>query len=226
MSASGWMRKRKTASAPDQGTGALVRASVRGNSLGQILDLAVQGLLDSASADRAGLWPASERRGESGCGRVVESTPGPIPEQWKHLDISTPFLRAALENQEPLRVEFGRDDSMPRLGPLVGLLGAVWIPLRAGNRTLGLAMVGYTRSRAALHLDLDSLRARADEIALAIAHHHDVRKRELAAEEIRSLARLSRAMLCGVSAESILPQIARAARHHLQAEFVALGRHA
>src|ERR1700676_4397042 len=95
MSASGWMRKRKTASAPDQGTGALVRASVRGNSLGQILDLAVQGLLDSASADRAGLWPANERRSESGCGRVVESTPGPIPEQWKHLDISTPLLRAA-----------------------------------------------------------------------------------------------------------------------------------
>jgi signal transduction histidine kinase/CheY-like chemotaxis protein len=70
------------------------------------------------------------------------------------------------------------------------------------------------------------IRPRRFDAALAIAHYHDVRKRELAAEEIRSLARLSRAMLCGVSAESILPQIARAARHHLQAEFVALGRHA
>src|SRR5216684_8874897 len=80
------------------------------NSLSQLLDLAVQGLLESASADRAGLWLASERRGETGCGRVVESIPGPIPEQWKHLDISTPFLRAALENLEPSRVEFGRDD--------------------------------------------------------------------------------------------------------------------
>jgi hypothetical protein len=53
MSASGWMRKRRAATAPEGDTGALVRASVRGNSLGQLLDLAVQGLLESASADRA-----------------------------------------------------------------------------------------------------------------------------------------------------------------------------
>jgi signal transduction histidine kinase/CheY-like chemotaxis protein len=226
MSASGWMRRRKVASAPEGGTGALARAAVRGSSLGQLLDLAVQGLLEAASADRAGLWPVGELRGEAGCGRVVESIPGPIPEQWKHLDISIPSLREALENPEPLRVEFGREDAIARAGPMVGLTGAIWIPLRAGNRTLGLAMVGYARSHAALRLDLEWLRARADEAALAIAHYHDTRKRALAIEEIRSLARLSRAMLCGVSVESILPQIARAARHHLQAEFVALGRHA
>ena len=226
MSASGWMRKRKAASAPVGGTGALARAAVRDSPLSQLLDLAVHGLLEAASADRAGLWPVGERRGEAGCGRVVESTPGAIPEQWKHLDISMPSLREALENPTPLRVEFGREDAIARVGPMVGLVGAMWIPLRAGNRTLGLAMVGYARSHAALHLDLESLRARADEAALAIAHYHDTRKRALATEENRSLARLSRAMLCGVSVESILPQIARAARHHLQAEFVALGRHA
>src|SRR5258708_17308636 len=122
MSASGWMRKRKAASAPEGGTGTLVRASVRGNSLAQLLDLAVQGLLGSASADRAGLWLASERRGETGCGRVVELIPGPIPEQWKHLDISTPFLRAALENPDPSRVEFARDHTVPRVCPLARLL--------------------------------------------------------------------------------------------------------
>src|SRR3984893_13298900 len=66
--------------------------------------------------------------------------------------------------------------------------------------------------------------ARADEVALAVAHWYDARRRELAAEELRSLSRLSRAILCGVSVDSILPQIARAARHHIQAEFVALGR--
>jgi hypothetical protein len=146
------MRKRKAATAPEGGTGALVRASVRGNSLGQLLDLAVQGLLESASADRAGLWLAGERRGETRCGRVVESIPGPIPEQWKHLDISTPLLRAALENPEPSRVEFGREETIPRVGPLAGLQGAVWIPLRTASRTLGLAMVGYAQSQAASHL--------------------------------------------------------------------------
>jgi signal transduction histidine kinase/ActR/RegA family two-component response regulator len=224
MSVSGWMRRLKTANAPEERTGALVRASARGDSLDQLLDLAAQTLLATAAADRAGLWLAGERRGEPGWGQVIESKRAPIPEQWKHLDISTPFLRAALQSPEPLRVEFGRDDTMPHLGPLVGLQGAIWIPLRAGSRTLGLAMVGYTHSHSALQLNLELLRARADEVALAVAHWYDARRRELAAEELRSLGRLSRAILCGVSVDSILPQIARAARHHIQAEFVALGR--
>jgi PAS domain-containing protein len=225
MSASGWMRRWKTATARKEHAGALARASVRGDSLNQLLDLAVQSLLETASADRAGLWLAGGRRGETGWGCVVESKRGPIPEQWKHLDISTPFLRAALKSPEPLRVEFGRDNTMPHLGPLVGMRGAVWIPLRAGYRTLGLAMVGYAQSHATLHLDLEPLRARADEVALVITHFHDARRKEMAAEEILSLTRLSRAILCGVSLDSILPQIARAARQHMQAEFVALGRH-
>src|SRR5258706_14621800 len=101
MSASGWMRKRKAVSAPEGGAGALVRASVRGNSLSQLLDLAVQGLLESASADRAGLWLASERRGETGCGRRVGAKPGPIPGQAKQSEISTAFLLAAPENPGP-----------------------------------------------------------------------------------------------------------------------------
>jgi signal transduction histidine kinase/ActR/RegA family two-component response regulator len=224
MLASGWMRKWKTANAAEERAGVLVRAAVRGDSLGQLLDLAVQTLLVTAAADRAGLWLAGERRGEPGRGRVVEATPGPIPEQWKHLDISTPFLRAALESPEPLRVEFGPNETMPHVGPLVGMRGAIWIPLRASNHTLGLAMAGYTHAHTALHLDLAPLRARADEVALAVAHYRDTRRRELAAEELRSLVRLTRAILCGVSVDSILPQIARVARNHTQAEFVALGR--
>jgi signal transduction histidine kinase/ActR/RegA family two-component response regulator len=224
MSASGWMRRWKSSSIPAEQTSALVRASARGDPLDQVLDAAVHSLLETSSADRAGLWLAGERRGESGWGRVIEPKWGPVPEQWKHLDISTPFLRSALKSPEPLRVDFGCDDSMPPLGPLVGMYGAIWIPIRVGSRTLGLAMVGYTRSHAALQLDLEPLRTCADEVALAVAHHRDARQKELAAEELRSLGRLSRAILCGVSVESILPQIARAARRHMQAEFVALGR--
>jgi len=224
MSASGWMRRWKSSGVPAEQNSALVRASARGDPLEQVLDAAVQSLLETSSADRAGLWLAGEGRGESGWGRVIESKWAPVPEQWKNLDISTPFLRSALKSPEPLRVDFGRDDAMPPLGPLVGMYGAIWIPIRVGSRTLGLAMVGYTRSHAALQLDLEPLRACADEVALAVAHYHDARQKELAAEEIRSLSRLSRAILCGVSVESILPQIARATRHHLRAEFVALGR--
>ena len=163
-----------------------------------------------------------DRRGESGTGCVAEKVPGPIPEQWKRLDVSTPFLRAALESTDPLQVEFISGETATYLGPLIGMHSAVWIPLRERGRTFGLAMVGYARPPG--QLDLNALRARADEITLAVQHHRNARRNELAAEELRAQLRLSRAILCGVSVDSILPQIARAARHYVQAEFIALGR--
>ena len=111
---------------------------------------------------------------------------------------------------------------MPHLGPLAGMRTAIWIPLRTRNHTFGLAMVAHARHAA--HADLEALRARADEIALAVRHQRDSRQMELASEEIRAQSRLSRAILCGVSADFIIPQIAHTARHHLRAEFIAVGR--
>ncbi len=219
---SNWLSK--WISAPDEREHAspLVRAAVRGDSLDKVLDLGVQTLLEASGADRGGLWLAGDRRGESGRGRVIEKKPGPIPEQWKRLDISTPFLRTALESSHPLRVDLGPGQSVPHLGPLVGMRSAIWIPVRARNYTFGLAMVAHAHAVANPNMDL--LLARADEIALAVRHYHDAARVTVAAEELRALSGLSRAILCGVSAESILPQIARAARNHVQAEFVLLGR--
>src|SRR5258708_23734271 len=128
MPASGWMRRWKSETAPEERKGALIRAAARGDSLTQVVEVAVHDLLQSCSADRAGIWLAGERRGEAGWGRVVEAKRGPIPEQWKHLDISTPFLRAALESRELLRGEIGRDDTLPPLGPFVGTPHPTWRP--------------------------------------------------------------------------------------------------
>lgn len=222
MPASGWIRKWMGARSAEDRASALVRAAAGGDSLDLLLDLGVKALLAAAHADRAGLWLAGDRQGDSGRGRVVERSPGPIPEQWKHLDVSTPFLRAALESSEPLRVELGQKETILHLGPLVGMRSAIWIPLRTRNHTFGLAMVAHARPGA--HPDLEVLRARADEIALAVRHHGDSRRMELASEEIRAQSRLSRAILCGVSADFIIPQIAHTARHHLRAEFIAVGR--
>jgi len=222
MAASSWKQKWKGVQVAEEPANALIRAAVRGDSLDQLIDLGAHTLLAAADADRAGLWLAENRRVESGHGRVVEAIPGPVPDQWKHLDVSTPFLRTALESSDLLLVELGVSGTMPHLGPLVGMHSAIWIPLRTRNYTFGLAMVAYERPMT--HPDMDVLRARADEISLALGHLRDSRRRELASGELRAQLRLARAILCGVSVESILPQIARAARHHMQAEFIALGR--
>jgi PAS domain S-box-containing protein len=222
MPASSWMRSKKTARAEEEHPRDVVRAAARGDSLDQLLDQGAETLLAAADADRAGVWLAGSRPGESGAGRVVEAVPGPIPEQWKHLDISTPFLRSALERSEPLRIELEPGGAVPLLGPLVGMRSAIWIPLRARNLTVGLAMAAYSRAHAAPQWE--ELRRWADEIALAVAYDRDVRRWELDAEELRSRLRLTRAILRGVSTESILSQIARAARHFVPAEFVVLAR--
>jgi signal transduction histidine kinase/CheY-like chemotaxis protein len=224
MAASGWMRKWGTAHSSEGDAGALVRAAARGDSLDHLLELGAQMLLATAAAGRVGLWLTGERRGGLGRGCVVEATPGPIPEQWKYLDVSTPFLQGVLNSPEPLRAEFGLKETLPRLGPLVGMRGAIWIPLRARHCTFGLAMLAYSHARTAVGLDLETLRVHADEIALAVAHYRDTNRSERMAEGFRSQMRLSRAILCGVSLDSILPQIARSARHHAQAEFVAIGK--
>jgi len=215
-------RWRSARGSADEQAHAPVLAAARGEPLGQLLDLGARALLSAAGADRAGLWLSGDRKGESGIGSVTEAVPGPIPEEWKRLDVSTPFLRAALESVNPLHLESIAGDTTAHLGPLIGMHSAVWIPLRDRGRTFGLAMVGYSRPPGPL--DLVALRARADEISLAVQHHRSSRRSELASEELRAQSRLSRAILCGVSADSILPQIARAARHYVQAEFVAVSR--
>jgi signal transduction histidine kinase/CheY-like chemotaxis protein len=222
MPAAGWMRRWRGSRGAAVRASAPVLAAARGEPLSQLLSLGARAMLAAADADRAGLWLSVGHRGESGTGCVAEKVPGPIPEQWKRLDVSMPYLRAALESTSPLQVELIDGETGHYLGPLIGMHSAVWIPLRERGRTLGLAMVSYTRPPG--QLDLDALRARADEITLAVQHHRNSRRNELAAEELRAQLCLSRAILCGVSADSILPQIARAARHYVQAEFIALGR--
>ena len=141
MLVSGWMRKWRDAHDDEEQGYDLVRAAARGDSLDHVLDLGLQALLATAAGDRAGLWLAQGRNGDSSHGRVIEAQPGPIPEQWKHLDISTPFLRSAFESQNPLRLELGLDmgldlsggQAMSQLGPLAGMRSAIWIPLRAGS---------------------------------------------------------------------------------------------
>ena len=178
-------------------------------------------MLAAGYADRAGLWLPESRRGESGAGCVVEAKAGPIPEQWKLLDVSAPFLRAALESPDPLRVDLVADQATSQLGPLVGMTSAVWVPLRTGNHTVGLCLVGYVNPPE--KLEMEAIRSMADQIALAVQHHRSPTRNELATEELRVQLRLSRAVQSGVSADSILLQIARAARNCVLAEFIALG---
>jgi PAS domain S-box-containing protein len=221
MPATGWMRRWRGSHGARDHAHAPAPVAAPGETLRQSLRASACTLLGEARAARAGVWISGKRGGRSEAGYVVEGEPGPVPEEWKHLDFSAASVRTALDSTKPLRVEFLSEESRYRLGPLVGMCSVLWIPLRAGGSTLGLAMVAHAWPPG--RLDLDGLRARADEIALAVQNHRNSRRIELAVEETRARSRLSRAILCGVSVDYILRQIAEAARHYSQAEFVAVG---
>ena len=222
MSDSIWIGTRKPGRTAHEPGRALVRAAACGDSLPQLLDHCVEALLDAGQGDRAGLWLAGDRAGQPGPGRVIEASGEPVPARWQNLDISIPLLRGAMESPDPVVVEFATPESMPPLGPVAGMRNVVWIRLRIRNRTLGLCMVARLHPRPAIHIE--ALRTQCDEIALVLSQRQDSVRLEELIEELQFHSCLSRAIVRNVSPESILPQIARAARRFLPAEFVVLGR--
>jgi len=220
MPGTGWERRWRGGRRAEDRTRTRKVAGPTWEPLGEVLHSGARALLAAAHADCAGLWLSGGQRGNSGSGCVVKAEPSSIPEQWKLFDISAPFLRATLENPNPLRLDVVADEATPHLGPLAGMHSGVWIPLRAGGQTFGLAVVGYERSPG--KLDMNRLRALAENITLAAQHRRNTSRDEAAAEESRDELRISRAILSGVSADDIFGQIARAARIGAQAEFVVL----
>jgi two-component system, NtrC family, sensor kinase len=185
MPESGWMRRFRGVHPTEDVGNTPPPAAARAVGLNELLHRSARALLMLAGADRAGVWLAGSRQGEPGPGCVVEAVPGPTPEQWKRLDISTPFLRAALDSENPLRVELSAGETAPQLGALVGMRSAVWIPLRASDRAIGLALVAHARPSG--QLDTEELRAKAEAISLAIQHHQDSCRVERLESEIAGL---------------------------------------
>src|SRR5580692_6754320 len=209
MPASGWMRRWR-GGRNERGLGAPpILVPARGESSGDLVRSGARALLETAGADRAGVWLAPERGGTFAAGNVIEADPGPIPEEWKRLDLSTPDLQAVLAGGGLIRPEPVEADAGRRIGPLIGMRSVIWIPLRARGRALGLAMAAHAKPPG--QLDLGVLQARSEEIALDVLNERNERRIELAEEETRAHSSISRAILCGVSVGYVLKQIARAA---------------
>jgi signal transduction histidine kinase/ActR/RegA family two-component response regulator len=188
----------------------------------RVLDFAVKSLfVASGDAVRVGLWPAGELTALKEPGRISESRPGPVPEQWKYVDLSLPFLREALQSRSPILSGPGVPASLPHFGPLVGTQRAVWLPIRVAERLFGLAMVAYAGVDTSIRLD--RLSRCADEIAAALAICRDRLRLDLAGEEMRCQVRISHAILSRDSVQSIFSRIVQAARFYAETEFVVLG---
>src|SRR6266849_5878284 len=171
MAGAAWMRIKRLDQDDVSLSGTLLRAAARGETIGMILEQAARGLLLLGAAERAGVWVESTQHPNIFKGAVVEAGSGPVPEQWKRLDVSVPFFRTLLGSENPIIEEFGDAAGASLIGALAGMRSAAWIPLRVQQKTLGLTLVAYGRSRRAVHTP--KLRRLADELALVIAQRRD-----------------------------------------------------
>jgi signal transduction histidine kinase/CheY-like chemotaxis protein len=199
----------------------LIRAKFE--PLGQMLQLGARALLAASGADRAGLWLSSDKGGETGPGCAVQAKSGAVPEQWNELDISAPFLRAALESSGPLRVDLVADEVTPHLGPLTGMHSVIWLPIQAGHHTVGLGMVGYARAPESLQVNMGALRMLGEEIAMSVQYPALSGIKSNTGEEVKSQVRLLRNLQSDAAGDSAFRHIARAARNFTGAELIALG---
>ena len=202
--------------------GALVRLAVRGEPIERLLEHAAKGLLQVGEAEQVGVWLESLQNPEIYLGAVIEAGLGPVPDEWKRLDVSLPFFRTLLSSEHPVVEDLGESFGLSGIGLLAGMRRAVWFSLRMQERTLGLALVAYGRPPGVVNTE--ALRALADELTLAVAQRRDRDSCGLWRAQLAALSQLQRALLGGARAKQILPQVLSEARRHAHAEFVALGR--
>jgi signal transduction histidine kinase len=153
----------------------------------------------------------------------VQSKLGPIPEQWKALDISAPFLRTALESSGPLRVDLVADEATPQLGPLTGMHSVIWVPLRAGHHTVGLGMVGYSHSPEKLNLNMGSLRTLAEKIAISVQYPMFSMVKGDAGKDVKNQLRFFRCLQSDVHSDPVFRHIAQTIRNFTRADFIVIG---
>jgi len=202
--------------------GGIASTAVQGESAERLLELAANALQTAAGADRSGVWLLEKDGGGPARGLVCGPSQAAFPQDWNHLELSAPAWKRLLNSREVVSAGRGAGSAFPNAGPLADMESALWIPLRAGDCALGLAMVAYRRVHQAV--DTAALRAIGDELALAVAQQRDSEQRNRIEAEFETRVRLLRALESDASPETLLGEIARAAALSVRAEFVAAAR--
>jgi signal transduction histidine kinase/ActR/RegA family two-component response regulator len=199
-----------------------VSAAASGVSEEELLRHAVETMLEVSHADRVGVWV--ERTGDPDTlrGLVRERTAQAAPREWNRLAMALPFLRPLYVRGETLEQELAGPATETLIGPMLEMRRAVWVPLRQGDRTLGV-LFAATRRRGT-PLAAAALQSVASELALALGA---LRERESRLEHQADLAfarETLRRLERGGSPAAVLQDIVDDCVARVGTEFAAIGR--
>jgi PAS domain S-box-containing protein len=159
--------RRGTPAADNSAAARLLRLAAKGEALGQIVESAARELFEAGSADRAGVWLLTQGQTRELRGVVLEVGNGQIPERWLKLDPNAPALLGLMGSRVDEILLRGSDSEQMRFGPLTGAAKALWLPIHAARRPLGLALVAWRDETAAV--ETSAVRAIADVLGFAAA---------------------------------------------------------
>ncbi len=145
----------------------LLRLVAKGEPLERLVESGARELLDASGADRTGVWLLRREEPSLLRGIVLEAGNGQIPDRWLKLDPDSPALNGLMEGDIDEILLNGADSKQMRFGPLTGVAKALWLPIYAARKTLGLALVAWCDEGAAV--ETSSARAIADVLGFAAA---------------------------------------------------------
>ena len=200
----------------------VARAAAGGASEEELLNRAVETMLEVSRADRVGVWLEEPGEADTLRGVVWERGTEETPREWARLAMALPFLRPLYLRGETVEQELGSSRTEALIGPMMEMRRAVWVPVRQGDHTLGV-LFAATRQRGN-PLATAALQPVATELALALCA---VRQRETRLEQQADLAlarETLRQVLSGAPVSTMLQAIVDNCVERVGTEFAAIGR--
>lgn len=149
----------------------LLRLAAKGEALAQIVQFAARELFEAGGADRAGVWILTQGQSRELQGVVLEDGNAHIPERWLKLDPNAPALSGLMDSGVDEVLLKGSDSEQMRFGPLTGAAKALWLPIHAARKPMGLALVAWRDESAPM--ETSAVRAIADVLGFAAACNAD-----------------------------------------------------
>jgi signal transduction histidine kinase/CheY-like chemotaxis protein len=162
--------KQSGSAVPHQG---VAQAALNGASNDDLLRQALHLLARSSSVSRIGVWieadsvDTGDAHGSSVFrGIVWDERDDTVPSEWSLLSPEAPLPQELLLGMSCVEQERGSIRDIPMIGPLLGLLRVLWIPIQKKNHLRGVILLG-TRKRS-MELPRQLAESVAAELELAL----------------------------------------------------------
>ena len=199
-----WLRALSPQHRAETEFAAFSRAAAAGGELPRLLELAAGHLQALTHASRVGVWmessdPAILR------GTVVDSKASDVPAEWRDLQLAAfPWQSVLRTSTVPIIAHVAKPGCEPHIPVLAEMQLAVWWPVRAGHRVVGVVLLAFRMARRNIpRAIVTQVWFFLDQLALALRMHQEHTALETLRQEHRQdssaeLQALLESVDCGV----------------------------